>query len=83
MEVTQKYHSAQHAAEIIGVSYRLILKWINDGELKCYRIGDNKMIRISDDQISEFLGNHEIVKGNPLDNGEEIYGESEEFEMPA
>ena len=83
MEAIPKYHTARHAADIIGVSYRLILKWINDGELQCYRIGDNKMIRISDEQISKFLENHEIVKGNPLDNGEELYGEPEEFEEPA
>ena len=83
MEVTQKYQTARHAANIIGVSYRLILKWINDGELQCYRIGENKMIRISDEQISRFLENHEIVKGDPLDNGEELDGEPEELEEPA
>ena len=83
MDATQKYHSARDAANIIGVSYRLILKWINDGELKCYRIGDNGMIRISNEQISKFLENHEIVKGNPLDNEEEINGEPKNIEEPA
>lgn len=82
MENTQRYHTAREAADIIGVSYRLILKWISEGELNCYRIGDNNMIRISNDQISEFLKNHEIVKGDPLDNGES-YGEYEKFEEPA
>ena len=68
MEAIQyKYHTAKTAANIIGVSYRLILKWINDGELRCYRIGENKMIRISDEQIQDFLTNHEIVKGSPDD----------------
>ena len=78
--ITPKYHTARDAAEIIGVSYRLILKWINDGELKCYRIGDNGMIRISNEQITEFLGNHEI--NSPCDNGDS-YGEDEIFDEPA
>ncbi len=58
--ITPKYHTAKEAATIIGVSYRLILKWIAEGQLKCYRIGGNDMIRISDGQIREFLENHEI-----------------------
>lgn len=61
MDSTQKYYSAREAADIIGVSYRLILKWIGDGELKHYRIGDNNMIRISNDQIQDFLNKHETV----------------------
>lgn len=70
MEAVKTYYTAREAADVIGVSYRLILKWIADGELTCYRIGDNGMIRISNEQISEFLENHEIVKGNPLNEGE-------------
>ena len=77
--ITPKYHTAREAAEILGVSYRLILKWIQDGELKCSRIGDNNMIRISNEQITEFFKNHEI---GPCDNGES-YGEAEEFDEPA
>lgn len=79
--ITPKYYTARDAADIIGVSYRLILKWIQDGELNCYRIGDNGMIRISNEQITEFLKNHEIVK-SPLDNGES-YGEVEELNAAA
>ena len=68
MEAIQyKYHTAKTAANIIGVSYRLILKWINSGELKCSRIGENNMIRISDEQIHEFMTSHEIVKGSQDD----------------
>ncbi len=80
--ITQKYHTARDAAEIIGVSYRLILKWIQEGELNCYRIGENGMIRISNEQIHDFLSNHEIVKGSPFDNGND-YGEDEIFDEQA
>ena len=78
MEVTQKYYSAREAADVIGVSYRLILKWIADGELKCYWVGDGSMIRISPEQIHEYMENHQISR----DNGE-TYGELEKSEEPA
>ena len=82
MEATQKYFTARETASIIGVSYRLILKWIGDGELECHRIGDNEMIRVSYEQITRFMAKHKINE-TPLDNEEENYGELEELETSA
>ena len=63
MEATKQILTPKEAAEYVGVSYREILDWIKSGELKCYRIGDgNWYIRISIDQIHEYLKNHEIGK---------------------
>ncbi len=78
--ITPKYYTAREAATIIGVSYRLILKWISEGQLKCYRIGGNGMIRVSNEQIREFLENHEIPEF--LEN-HEIPAESEAYQTEA
>lgn len=76
MEAVKTYYTAREAADIIGVSYRLILKWIADGELTCYWIGDNNMIRISSEQIDNFMENHKFPRGNGESNGEvEIFDE--------
>lgn len=76
MEALKTLFSPKEAASYVGVSYRLILKWIADGELKCYRIDDSGRIRISTDQIHEYLRNHEVTGIYPRDNG----GESNEDE---
>jgi len=63
MDAQQKQiFTPKEAAEYLGVSYRLILKWIEDEELKCYRIDKKNTIRISADQIHEYLKNHETGK---------------------
>lgn len=62
MEAQKTIFTTREAAEYLGVSYRLILKWIDDDELKCYRIDKKNTIRISSDQIHEFLNNHETGK---------------------
>ena len=62
MEEQKKIYTPKEAAEYLGVSYRLILKWIEDEELKCYRIDKKNTIRISSEQIHEYLKNHETGK---------------------
>lgn len=62
MEAQKTIFTPREAAEYLGVSYRLILKWIDDDELKCYRIDKKNSIRISSDQINEFLKNHETER---------------------
>ncbi len=62
MEAVKTYYTAREAADVIGVSYRLILKWIGTGELECSRIGENDMIRVSAEQIHEFMENHKAEK---------------------
>lgn len=55
----------QEAADYLGVTYRVILKWIGDGELSCYRIGDGRSIRIGLGHIRNYLKDHEVVKNEP------------------
>lgn len=69
MEAQKTLFTPREAASYVGVSYRLILKWIAEGELKCYRIDNGGRIRISTDQIHEYLRNHEVTI-DPRDNGE-------------
>ena len=65
----------QQAAEYLGVNYRVILRWISDGQLSCYRIGDGRSIRIGINHIREYLKDHEVCK--------ETVNESERIETPA
>ena len=51
--------TVQEAADMLGVSYRAIVNWVNDGSLRCYRIGDGRSIRFSREQIQDYLNNHE------------------------
>lgn len=50
------------ASEYLQVNVRTIYKWINDGELECYKIGVGRDIRIPMKTIEEYLKRHE--KGN-------------------
>ena len=50
------------AAEYLGVSYRAILSWIEDGSLGCYRIGDGRSIRIGMSHIQTYLKEHEVKR---------------------
>ena len=49
------------AAEYLGVTKRVIWKWIQDGKLGCYRIGDGRSIRIGTSHLQEYLKKHEVL----------------------
>lgn len=64
METQKTLFTPREAAEYLNVGYRAILNWIDKGELKCYRIGNGEWyIRISLDQINEYLRNHSTERG--------------------
>lgn len=48
------------AAEYLGVTKRIIWKWIQNGSLGCYRIGDGRTIRVGTSHLQEYLKNHEV-----------------------
>ena len=66
--------TVQEAADYLGVTYRAVLSWIQDGSLGCYRIGDGRSIRIGSDHIARYLEEHEVRKGS---------NEPERIEAPA
>ncbi len=62
MEVP-KILTPKEAAEYLRVKQRTIYKFIDTGELGCYKIGEGRDIRISMEQIEEYLKRHEKKKG--------------------
>ena len=59
-----KILTPKEAAEYLRVKPRTIYKFITDGELGCYKIGEGRDIRISMEHIEEYLKRHEDKKGN-------------------
>ena len=59
-----KILTPKEAAEYLRVRPRTIYKFIDNGELGCYKIGEGRDIRISMEQIEEYLKRHEKKKGN-------------------
>lgn len=68
--------TVQEAATFMGVSYRAVLKWISEGSLGCYRIGEGRSIRIGSDHINRYLSEHDQAK-------EVVDAEPEKTEAPA
>lgn len=48
------------AAEYLGVNKRTIWKWIQEGSLGCYRVGEGRLIRIGTSHLQEYLKTHEV-----------------------
>lgn len=51
----QKLMTAQEVAEFLRVKRKFVYTLIKRGELKCYRIGNAHDIRVSDEQLQEYL----------------------------
>lgn len=60
----QRFFTPKEAAEYLRIKQKTIYKFIADGELRCYKIGVGRDIRISIEQIEEYLERHEEKKGN-------------------
>ena len=61
----------QEAATYLSVSPRSIWKWVADGTLGCYRIGDGRSIRIGTTHLQEYLKKHEETANEPERSEEE------------
>ena len=49
------------AADYLGVNKRTIWKWIQEGSLGCYRVGDGRTIRIGTSHLQDYLKSHEVT----------------------
>ncbi len=55
----KKLMSAAKVAERLCASKRLVYQEILRGKLKCYRLGNRGVVRISEEQLEEYLKNVE------------------------
>ena len=55
----EKLMTSDEVAEYLGITKRFVYKLIQRGQLKCYRVGNKKDIRISRDQVKEYLSSVE------------------------
>lgn len=63
--------TVQEAADYLGVTYRAVINWIQDGSLGCYRIGDGRSIRVGTDHLKKYLKDHETEALNESERLEE------------
>lgn len=59
----QKLMTAQEVAEFLLVKRKFVYTLIKRGELKCYRIGNAHDIRVSDEQLRDYLKSREYRNG--------------------
>jgi excisionase family DNA binding protein len=60
MGIDTKYLSTRKVAERLGVSVMSISRWVKSGKLIGYKFG--KTIRISEDDLSQFVKKSQIAK---------------------
>lgn len=61
MEAKEILMTPKEAADYLQVRYRVVLRWISEGKMDCYRIGDGRSIRIGWNHIQKYLKDHEVV----------------------
>jgi len=54
-KVQKELFSVQEAAEFLGVSESTIRRYISDGRLLAYRLGDERLIRIKRHDLGKLL----------------------------
>ena len=57
-----QFYTIEEVADILKVSKRAVSSWIKEGRLKGNRLTDSKIVRISDESLSEFIQATEIRK---------------------
>lgn len=55
MEEIPKLYTVKEVAELLKVTIYAIYDWIDQGKIKCYRIGTGRNLRISQNHIDEYL----------------------------
>ena len=61
-EMQKELFSVQEAAEFLGVSESTIRRYVSDGRLLAYRLGDERLIRIKRQDLDKLLS--PIAPGN-------------------
>lgn len=61
-EQEAQYLTRHEVAKIVHVYPRTVDRWIKEGKLKAFKLGDNKMspVRIRKDDLEEFLQSRRI-----------------------
>jgi excisionase family DNA binding protein len=49
--------SVKEVSSLFHVSQQTVRKWVRDGELRCFHIGD--VVRFSEDHVKEFIKTNE------------------------
>ena len=63
-----KLYKVSEVAERFKVHPRTVLNWIRNGDMAAYKVGNtDAVLRISEDQIQDYLANHKSV---PTDDDE-------------
>ena len=65
-EMQKELFSVQEAAEFLGVSESTIRRYISDGRLLAYRLGDERLIRIKRPDLDKLLS--PINHGNAVED---------------
>lgn len=67
---TMTLYKVSEVAERFKVNPKTVLEWIRDGDLAAYKVGNyDAVLRISEEQIQEYLQSHKSSKDDPRDNG--------------
>lgn len=67
---TMTLYKVSEVAERFKVNPKTVLDWIREGDLAAYKVGNtDSVLRISEEQIQEYLKNHESGKDDPHDDG--------------
>lgn len=53
--MSEKLMTAQEVADVLRVKRKFVYTLIKRGQLKCYRIGYARDIRVSEEQLEEYL----------------------------
>ncbi len=70
-----KLYTRKEAADTLRVGLRTLDRWLADGRIQCYRLGAGSKapVRISEDQLAEYLANSQNEKNPTMhDRAQEI-----------
>lgn len=63
-----KLYKVSEVAERFKVHPRTVLNWIRNGDMAAYKVGNtDAVLRISEDQIQDYLSNHSSVSSDAED----------------
>jgi len=59
-----KFFTLEEVAKELRVNPRTIMRWLKNGQLKGYKLGNSKtsLLRISKAEVNKFLEKHKIIK---------------------
>jgi excisionase family DNA binding protein len=59
-----KFFTLEEVAKELRVNPRTIMRWLKNGQLKGYKLGNSKtsLLRIPKAEVNKFLEKHKIIK---------------------